>query len=130
MLVMALVRGNEGKVREMTAGQVGIQAAETFNVLQAVLRVAAGLDVGEVCEGIVLDRVEVRHARRCLSQVGEESVAVIDTVSAGGGQVLLITLPAHAGFNKLVPNADADCLCGSNGGVVDRLGGCAFVGRI
>ena len=66
MLVVALVGGDEGKSRKIAAGEIGVKAAraiEAHNVLQAVVSVIAVLHASEIGEGVVLDGVELHHAR-------------------------------------------------------------------
>src|ERR1700730_11284140 len=117
MLVVALVRSDEGVGRNVTGGEVGEEsggAIEGNGVLEGVPGVVTFLHVLEVGEGVVLDGVEKGDAgggkgrvqsRGDLGEVGqvrEVAVAVVDEVSTGDREALLVALVGLAGCNELV----------------------------
>ena len=130
MLVVALVGSDEGKIRKVAAGQIGVEGVKADDVLQAELVVISLLNIAEVGEGVVLHGVELRHAGLRLRDVGDQAVTGVDLVGAIGRQVLLIGLPGFSEFDELVGDSDAARECGRDRIIVDGFFRRSFVGGI
>src|SRR6266852_7843629 len=127
VLVVALVRGDEGKGGDVAGAEVGEEAmgaGKANHVFQIVPGIQTFLNALKVGKGIVLDGVEVNERLSFVGQrgqdfrvAGEEAVAVVDAIGAGGGQAFLIAFPAFAPGDQLV----GDGLAGNVGIGRDRL---------
>ena len=106
VLIIALVRRNEGKRRHVAGSEVFIQTSlplEPDDVLRS--RFESVLHTAEVHERIMLRGVKLQKAAWDVarnSNVGEVAVAIGDVVGARRRQALLVALPRHALFGELV----------------------------
>src|SRR5882762_6488031 len=110
VLIVALVRSDEGVRGHVSGSEVAVQSMVAFEadgVTQAQ-RACAFLNALEVDEGVVLDgiegdevglrewRIELWIDQREVGGAGEEAIAVVHAVRALGRQAFLIRFPTLA----------------------------------